>query len=156
MSTEAELDRVFTLAPRGAKDGDLQSTSAEGQQRLARLREVLETLPAVHLDTVQKLYAGCYSRTLFIPAGTVVESVEIKCATQLVVVGHARFSDGDHTTEVNGVHVFTGLPGRKGACYAISDVVTVMFFASGAKTFDEAEHEFTNEVDDLLTTKERK
>lgn len=156
MNTAAELDRVFGLAPRGAKEGDLQSTSAEGKQRLARLREVMETLPPVHLPTIQKLYAGCYSRTLFIPAGSVVESVEIKCPTQLVVIGHARFSDGDHTTEVNGAQVFTGLPWRKGACYAISDVVTVMFFASNAKTFAEAEREFTNEVDDLLTSKERK
>ena len=110
--------------------------------------------PPVEIRTEHHIHAGMYSRTIYVPAGTAVVGTRIKCATQLIAAGHFQITDGGSTKEFDGFHVFDGNEGRRAAVVALSDCAFTMVFPSSAKTVEEAEEEFTDEPDRLLTRNE--
>lgn len=116
----------------------------------------LEKLPPVKIRTEHHLHAGVYSRTIYVPAGCMVVGLKIKLDTQLIGAGHFQLTDGTTTREFKGFHVLDGYAGRRAAAYAITNSAFTMLFASKAKTVEEAENEFTDEPERLLTRKEKK
>nr|DAW95106.1 MAG TPA: hypothetical protein [Caudoviricetes sp.] len=106
--------------------------------------------------TEHHLHAGMYTRTLYVPAGCVAVGLKLKIETQLICAGHFQITDGTTTREFKGYHVLEGLAGRRAAAYAITDSAFSMCFPTKAKTVDEAEAEFTDEPERLLTRKEKK
>ena len=128
------------------------------EEQLEKLREIeskLLEMPQVELETTHRLHAGVYSRTIKIPAGVAAVGVMIKCATQLIISGHVRLTCGEKAVELKGYHVLNGVPGRKQIAFALEDTYCTMLFATDAKTVEEAENEFTDEADKLLTRKEK-
>lgn len=132
----------------------LPPCTPEALKKLQEIENQLLALPQVEIETVHRLHAGVYSRTIKIPAGVAVAGVMIKCATQLIISGHVRLTCGDKVVELEGYHVLNGTPGRKQIAYAIEDTYCTMLFATNAETVEEAEEEFTDEADKLLTRKE--
>lgn len=130
-------------------------TPAINKQFESLIKE-LEKCPQPKVRTEHHLHAGVYSRTIYIPAGCVAVGLTIKLATQLICAGHFRLTDGSSTQEFKGYHVLDGLPGRRAAAYAIKDSAFTMLFATEAKTVEEAENEFTDEPERLLTRKEKR
>lgn len=114
-----------------------------------------ETFPSVHIETEHHLHAGMYSRTIYVPKGAAVVGLTVKIPTQLICCGHFRITDGGVTKELRGVHILDGMAGRRAAVYAIENSSFTMCFATNAKTVEEAENEFTDEPDRLLTRKEK-
>lgn len=135
-------------------EAQLPPVAPEANAQLDALVKAFETLSPVDLRTEHHIHAGVYSRTLYMPAGTAIVGLTIEIPTQLIVCGHVRFSDGAHVEEIRGYHVFDGAAGRRGAFYALKDSALTMLFATEAKTVAEAENEFTNEPERLLTRKE--
>lgn len=116
---------------------------------------VLERLPQLDIRTEHHLHAGVYSRTLYVPAGTFVMGLCVKVPTQLITCGHFKLTDGVREKEFKGFHVLDGSANRRAAVVTITDSAFTMLFATDAKTVEEAEEEFTDEPERLLTRKDK-
>lgn len=115
-----------------------------------RIRE----LPQVDLATEHVFHAGMYARTIRLPAGTVLTGALIKIPTLLVIHGDAEILNFDGWVDIRGYAVLAGDAGRKQAFFARSAVEMTMVFATSAQTVDEAEREFTDEFEQLMSRKE--
>ncbi len=127
----------------------------ENLEKLYKQIEVEAKGRTLSLETEHHLHAGVYSRTIRVPKGVVVVGVTIKCATQLIASGDFTLTDGGSSKRFTGHYVFDGASRRRAAVYAHEDSAFTMLFATSAKTVDEAEKEFTDETDRLLTSKEK-
>jgi hypothetical protein len=108
-------------------------------------------LPQVAIPTAHVFHAGLYARSIMIPAGVLITGALIKRATLLIVSGDVLvFMDGP-AEEIRGYHVLPAAPGRKVAFVARSDTHMTMLFATEAGTVAEAEAEFTDEPELLLS-----
>lgn len=103
------------------------------------------------LRTHHAFHAGMYARTIRIPAGEFITGALVRIPTLLIVDGDAIIWLGDHGRRIAGHHVLLAAAGRKQAFRAFSDTHLTMVFATGAKTVDEAEREFTDEFALLLS-----
>lgn len=118
-----------------------------------RLETEASKCEQVNMPTQHTFHAGVYSRTVMIPAGVMITGALIKIPTQLIVSGDTTVFIGGEPIRLTGYHVIKGGPGRKQAFVAHSDTWLTMFFATDAETVEQAEAEFTDEVDLLLTNK---
>lgn len=110
--------------------------------------------PQVNIKTKHSLYAGVYTRTVYIQKGIVAVGALIKIPTTIIVSGKGAVFIGNETVEVSGYHVFSASANRKQAFLALEDSFVTMLFKTEAKTVEEAENEFTDEADRLMTRKE--
>ena len=117
--------------------------------------QLAEEFPAVEIETEHHLHAGVYSRTIYVPKDTVVVGLTVKIPTQLIACGHFVMTDGGVSKEFKGFHIFDGEAGRRAAVRAIENSAFTMLFHTSAKTVEEAENEFTDEPERLLTRKEK-
>lgn len=123
-------------------------------EKFESLIEELQKRPQPKIRTEHHLHAGVYSRTIYVPAGCVAVGLKIKLATQLICAGHFKLTDGTCSKEFKGFHVLEGFAGRRAAVYAVTNSAFTMLFATKAKSVEEAENEFTDEPERLLTRKE--
>jgi hypothetical protein len=108
-------------------------------------------MPQVEIHTQHLIHAGMYQRTIMIPAGVMLTGALVKIATSLVVSGDCMMFVGDQTLRLTGYHVVPASPGRKQAFVAVADTWLTMSFASQAQTVEQAEQEFTDELDLLVS-----
>ncbi len=97
------------------------------------------------------LHAGMYSRTAYLEAGVGIVGVTIKVPTQLIVHGSCFIYTGDTWKRIDGFRVLAAMAGRKQAFAAVTRTEITMIFPSSAKTVAEAEAEFTDEAEKLLS-----
>ena len=84
-----------------------------------------------------------------------ITGVLIKIATLLVIDGDVLVHVGDDAPlRLQGHHVLPAAAGRKQAFLALADTHITMIFASGAASVAEAEAEFTDEVDNLVSRRD--
>lgn len=119
-----------------------------------RLEEATLKLPQVDIATEHAIHAGMYARTVVIPAGVVLTGAEIKIPTVLIISGDTLVYGEDGPVRFTGYHVTLGAVGRKQAFYALADTHLTMLFPTAAKTVEEAEMEFTDEYEKLMTRRE--
>ncbi len=105
-------------------------------------------LPQVNLEVKHFIHAGCYVRTVEIPANGMITGVEIKIPTVVIISGMVVVSGGQ---TYSGYHVLPAAPGRKQAFLSWGGAHLTMFFATKATTVEEAEAEFTSEPHLLQT-----
>ncbi|MFU2088159.1 hypothetical protein ACLQ84_23620 [Bordetella bronchiseptica] len=129
----------------------LPAMSAEAIDRVRRLEGALAELPQVEIPTAHLFHAGVYARTIRIPAGVALTGALIKVSTVLVFSGHATVFIGGEAVELHGYHVIPASAGRKQAFVAHADTDLTMLFPSEARSVAEAEAEFTDEADLLLS-----
>ena len=118
---------------------------------VSRLAEEARKIPQVQIKITHVLHAGTYARTAHIPAGVMITGVLIKIPTILIVSGECLVYIGDDVRELRGYNVLSANAHRKQVFIAKSDTDMTMFFASSAKTVEEAEEEFTNEYENLFS-----
>lgn len=119
--------------------------------KVYQLEAVTSAQPQVHIPTEHVIHAGMYLRTIRIPAGTLLTGVFIKIPTCLVVSGSVTTFVGDEFRELNGYNVIAASARRKQVFMAHSDVDMTMMFPTDARTVAEAEAQFTDEVDLLMS-----
>jgi len=103
----------------------------------------------IHTDHV--IHAGIYTRTIMIPKGVALMGALIKIPTVLVFFGHAHVRIGGEWIEIQGHKTIPGSAGRKQLFVALEDTYLSMSFPTSARTVEEAEREFTDEVDILMS-----
>lgn len=119
-----------------------------------RLENELLNLTQLELETTHTFHAGMYARTVKLPANTIMSGALIKIPTIVIVDGHCLIYIGDETRQLNGYHVISGSANRKQAFLSFKDTYITMIFPTNAKTVEEAEMEFTDEYESLMTRKE--
>lgn len=105
-----------------------------------------EEMPTEHL-----IHGGMYARTLHMKAGTVMTGALLKLPTTLIVAGDCAVFIGEETIELRGYSVLPGSAGRKQAFFAHTDVSMTMLFPTQAKTVGQAEQEFTDDYELLMS-----
>jgi hypothetical protein len=123
-------------------------------EKVRALEFALAKMPQNHIDTHHVLHAGQYSRTVMLAAGTVVTGALIKIATILIVNGDCTVFLGEETIRVQGYNVLAASAGRKQAFIAHTDTYLTMIFATDAEFIEQAEDQFTDEADLLLSRTE--
>ena len=129
--------------------------SNEDIEMVRSFETMLLAMPQVSIKTDHIFHAGVYSRTVMIPSGVAITGVVIKIPTLLIVSGNAIVYIGGESKELIGYHIIKGSANRKQAFYAREDTMLTMIFASNAETIEDAENEFTDEAEMLITRKEK-
>lgn len=115
------------------------------------LESRVRTMDQVHIATHHQIHAGIYTRTICIPKGVVLVGVLIKIPTTLVISGDATVFIGDEEKRITGFAVIPGSANRKQAFIAHMDTFLSMSFKTDAKTVREAEDQFTDEGESLMS-----
>jgi len=110
---------------------------------------IKDNLPIVQCLTHHTIHNGIYSRTVLIPAGTIVTGVLIKVPTTVIISGRVNIFIGDKVVGVDGYDVVTAGANRKQIVYAEIDSYVTLSFPTEAKTVEEAEEEMTDEYEQL-------
>ena len=131
--------------------GGLPSMTEEEISKVRGLEAQALREPQAPTFTGHLLHAGVYARSMLIPPGTLITGALIKRATSLVIAGDVLVYTGAGTSRLTGYNVIPASQDRKQAFWALSPVGMTMFFATGAASVAEAEAEFTDETDLLLT-----
>jgi hypothetical protein len=122
---------------------------------VSELEQRILALPQVRIHTQHVLHAGMYVRTIVIPGGVVLTGALIKRATVVVVSGDALVSRGDEEGfRITGTVALPASAGRKQAFVAYADTAVTMAFPTSAKTVEEAEAEFTDDTEMLMSRRD--
>lgn len=133
----------------------LPSTPDKTKELLKQAQEIVkERYEQIELTTVHTIHSGVYTRTITLKPGTFIISGEIKIPTTLIVQGKAKVNLGNKAYTILGYHVLTAQAGRKQYIEAIEETNLTMLFKTDAKTVEEAEEEFTDEYEDLISRSE--
>lgn len=122
--------------------------------QIAKVRDLEEAIaagPQITITITHTLHAGMYARTAHLPPGALITGALIKIPTLLIVNGDCDVYMGDGTARLTGQHILTAAAGRKQAFLAYNYTTLTMIFPTSATTVEEAEAEFTDEVEKLQT-----
>jgi hypothetical protein len=138
----------------------IPAMSVASVAKVRRLTDLtLRHLPQVPFVTKHRLHAGQYFRTVTIPApppggkGTVCTGVLVKIPTVLTIIGYVTvyMGEGEEPKRVRGWEQLLGSAGRKQAFLSQGEFTMMMSFATDAETIEEAQAQFTDEVDLLCS-----
>lgn len=132
---------------------------ATPKDMLPRIATVEDALLAagdqIELPTEHVIHAGMYARTVIMPQGMVMTGALIKRATTVIVCGAAAVLVGEEWQELDGYYVLPASSGRKQVFVSRSPVIITMIFPTQARTVEEAEAEFTDDCERLLSRKQQ-
>lgn len=117
----------------------------------ARIRPREHTLKVV---MEHHLHAGMYARTCRLAPNSVITSVLIKIPTLLIVNGDCVVLAGEGWCELKGYHIIPASANRKQIYVTRAETEITMIFPTTARTVEEAEAEFTDEVESLLSRRQ--
>lgn len=129
----------------------IESMSNAAIDKVRKLTESSLNLPQMELETHHLIHAGMYARTIVIPEGAVITGVLIKIPTILIVSGHVVIYKGDDVLEISGYQILPASKNRKQAFFALKDTHLTMIFSTNAESVGQAEAEFTDETEQLLS-----
>lgn len=116
-----------------------------------KIEDKLLELEQSQCVTRHTLHAGVYTRTILLKKGEVLAGALIKIPTTLMVNGHISIYIGDQAYNIEGFKAFTASAHRKQVMMALDDTIVTMIFKTDAKTIMEAEDEFTDDGDKLMS-----
>jgi hypothetical protein len=115
------------------------------------MRAVVAEMPQYDFPTEHFFHGGMYVRTVKMPASSILCGAVIKVPTLVTVAGDCIVKVGEDAREIVGYAVLRGAPGRSQIFIARAETYITMSFPSKAKTLEEAEEEFTDEFDQLMS-----
>lgn len=125
--------------------------SDEAISKIKLLEDEIRKHPQTPFVTEHVFHAGLYARTVRIPAMTLFTTVLIKRATILIVNGRFRTWINGKWMISEGYQVVPADAGRKQIYATGSEVSVTMVFPTESRTVEEAEAEFTEESESLLS-----
>ena len=105
----------------------------------------------ISIHTHHLIHGGNYLRTINLQAGAIITGVVIKIPTTIILNGNINILVGSEVKNYNGFHILPASAGRKQLMTALQDTSVTMIFPTQAKTVEEAEKEFTDEFDLLMS-----
>ena len=133
----------------------LPPTAPEIVEKLCEMQQVeMANGDHVPIYTEHLIHAGMYSRTITMPPGVKLIGALMKIPTIVTVVGTALVLVGKEVAEIEGYAVLPGSAGRKQIFISKGSVIISMAFPTSARTVKEAERQFTDEYDVLLSNRQ--
>lgn len=132
----------------------LPATRPDLIEKIAELEKSLIGHEPVEVPTEHLIHGGMYARTVIVPKDMVFTSVLIKRPTVVIVVGSAAVLAGVDWLELEGYNVIPASAGRKQVFVSRSPVIITMLFPTQARTVEEAERQFTDQADELLSRRQ--
>jgi hypothetical protein len=120
-------------------------------QKVEHMENLALQLPQVDIKTTHFIHAGMYARTIMIPSGVMITGALIKIPTIIVVQGNVIIHTGGNNVELQGYNVLPAYANRKQAFVAKSDTYVTMIFSTNVESVEDAENEFTNDSEKLLS-----
>ena len=137
-----------------AVQSSIPAMSLKSLEQAQNIEGFLSDLPQIEVTTWHTLHAGVYTRTIFMAKNSVISGALIKRSVNLIISGRVVVSIGDNeAVEYDGYTVLTAAANRKQVFIAKKNTYLTMYFATEAKTIEEAENEFTDEGDKLISRK---
>ena len=136
-----------------ATHNTMPPTSIEYLEKLCVVEQKVREMKQITVQTEHVLHAGMYARTVRLDANVLIVGVLIKRPTMLVVRGSAWVFAGERWYVINGYNVIPASAGRKQMYVTAAPTEITMMFPTKAKTVEEAEAEFTDEPDNLISRK---
>jgi hypothetical protein len=118
---------------------------------LTGIQEKLLALPQIDVQTDHVIHGGMYVRTIRLAPDVVLMGALIKISTVLIVSGRTKVFTGDGWIELAGYHVIPARAGRKQIFVTQEETVITMIFRTEAQTVEQAEEEFTDEAELLMS-----
>ena len=129
-----------------------KAMSEDSLQQAREAEAIIGSLPQIAIATDHVLHAGVYTRTVFLPKGSVIAGALIKRSTNIIISGHVIvFIGDDKAKEYKGYAVIAASANRKQVFVAKADTNLTMFFSTKADNIKQAEEEFTNEAENLMS-----
>lgn len=128
--------------------------SGDAVANVARLEAAVLERAQVDMPVDHFLHGGVYARTVLVPSGVLITGALIKVPTVVIVRGDALIYVGDESHRLTGYAVLPAAAHRKQAIYALEHTHLTMIFPTSAATVEDAEAEFTDEVDKLQSRQE--
>lgn len=132
----------------------LPAPSADVMGKICEIERRIQERPQIEIQTEHVLHGGMYARTVRLAPGFAIVGVMVKVPTVLILNGDAMVLVGEDWKQLTGYHVITGSAGRKGVFIALQPTVLTMICASNAKTVEQAEADFTDEAENLLSRRQ--
>jgi hypothetical protein len=132
----------------------LPATTSEMVEALSAFEDQLIGHEPVDVPTEHVIHAGMYARTIAMPKEMVLTGALIKRATLVIVTGSAAVLVGREWLKLEGYNVIPASAGRKQVFVSYSPVIITMLFPTQARTVEEAEREFTDDADRLLSRRQ--
>lgn len=129
----------------------LSGPSPEMLDKIRIYEANLAERPQIPIHTEHILHGGMYARTIRLGAGVEITGALMKVATILIVNGKCVMLAGDKGIGLEGFQVMAASKGRKQVFATVEDTEITMIFRTDAKTVEEAENEFTDEADRLMS-----
>jgi hypothetical protein len=127
---------------------------ASAIEAVRRLEDASLQYEQAGIVTEHSFHSGMYARTIKIPAGVLLTGVLIKIPTMLVFSGDAVVYTATGPEQWTGYRVVLAPAHRKQAFLAHEDTYLTMVFPTTATTVEEAEAEFTDEAERLLSRRQ--
>ena len=128
----------------------LPATTKDVLEQLFQVQGALLVTEQVPIHTDHLIHAGMYVRTITLPPETVLMGALVKIPTVVTTVGEAKVFVGEWI-DVQGYSVLPAKAHRKQIFVAVSALIVSMTFPTTAHTVEEAEREFTDEHELLLS-----
>lgn len=120
-------------------------------ERVCRAGERIREQKQCEVFTEHVIHAGMYSRTITMPPGRILEGVFVKVPTLVITVGNGAVLAGERFEPVRGYQVRPASAKRKQLFISEGPLIITMIFPTRAKTVAEAEAEFTDDCELLLS-----
>ena len=132
----------------------LPPTLVEVLDKLNLAQEKLLSADQVPIKTDHVIHGGLYSRTITMPPDVVLIGALIKVPTIVITVGSALVLSGSDWATIDGYQVLPASAKRKQVFISRGPLIITMIFPTSAKTVEDAEAEFTNECELLLSRRQ--
>ena len=119
--------------------------------RVGAIQEFIGKLPQIEIQTDHILHGGIYTRTIRLDAEVVIVGAHVLVPSTLVICGKTRVFTGESWIELEGYNVIAAGAGRKQIFVTRTETWITMSFRTDAKTVEEAENEFTDEAESLMS-----
>lgn len=131
---------------------DIPAMSVDSIAQACNAEAIIGALPQVAISTQHILHAGVYARTVLVPKGVTIAGALVKRTTCLAISGHVTaFIGDDKAREFKGYKLLTTDANRKQVFFAHENTYLTMFFATNAQNIVDAENEFTDEGELLMS-----
>lgn len=132
-------------------ENSLPPTPADTLCRINAVENYILSLPQIEIRTEHILHGGLYARTIRLAPGVVITGALVKVPTILIVHGKCSVFVGNGWVKMDGYNVIAASKGRKQIFVTSEETSITVVFRTDAKTIEEAEEEFTDDAEKLMS-----
>lgn len=129
----------------------LPATAPHILSKIVEAEQKIGQAEQISVQTEHILHGGMYSRTVRLAPSVIIVGALLKVPSMLVVQGTCHMLAGEKWYELSGYTVMPASAGRKQVFITETETSLTMIFPTNARTVEQAESEFTDEGEKLMS-----